>query len=87
MHTYSYYYTYKYGTHQLQLKHDTHVPRVCRTRNAHELLLHACIFVCFYFLPHENVRKYTSYVYMYTCFFAHAYACHSYTRIHTGAHI
>ena len=51
-----------YGTHQLQLKCDTRVPHVCRPRNAHALLLHACTFVCFYLLHHEHVRKHTSYV-------------------------
>ena len=55
-----------YGTHQLQLKRDTRVPRVCRPRNAHALLLHACSFVCFYLLHHEHVRKHTRYVCMNT---------------------
>ena len=60
-----------YGTHQIQLKRDTRVPRVCRPRNAHALLLHACSFVCFYpyqnscqlnhtlFLPQNTQNKYT----------------------------
>ena len=73
-----------YGTHQLQLKRDTRVPHLCRTQNAHELLLHACIFVFLFLAPK---RKCTSYVCMYTRFFAHAYACHSVAWLHTGAHI
>ena len=65
-----------YGTHQLQLKRDTHVLRVCRPRNPHTLLLHACTFVCFYLLHHEHVRKHRSYVCMYTRFFTHTHASH-----------
>ena len=65
-----------YGTHQLQLKRDTRVPRVCRPRNPHALLLHACTFVYFYLLHHEHVRKHTSYVCMFTRFFTHAHASH-----------
>ena len=68
-----------YGTHQLQLKCDTRVPRVCRPRNAHALLLHACTFVCFYLLHHEYVRKHTRYVYMNTRFFIHAHTSHGVT--------
>ena len=68
-----------YGTHQLQLKRDTRVPRVCRPRNAHALLLHACSFVCFYLLHHEHVRKHTRYVCMNTRFFIHAHASHGVT--------
>ena len=69
-----------YGTHQLQLKRDTRVRRVCRPRNPHALLLHACTFVYFYLLHHEHVRKHTSYVCMYTRFFTHTHASHG---IHT----
>ena len=71
--------TCTYGTHQLQLKRDTRVPRVCRPRNAHALLLHACSFVCFYLLHHEHVRKHTRYVCMNTRFFIHAHASHGVT--------
>ena len=75
-----------YGTHQLQLKRDTRVPRMCRPRNPHTLLLHACTFVCFYLLHHEHMRKHTSYVCMYTRFFTHAHVSHcvhvKYTQLH-----
>ena len=76
MHNCSYKLLATYGTHQLQLKRDTRVPHVCRPRNPHALLLHACTFVYFYLLHHEHVRKHTSYVCMYTRFFTHAHASH-----------
>ena len=72
-------YVCMYGTHQLQLKRDMRVPRVCRPRNAHALLLHACTFVFYYLLHNENVRKHTSYVCMYTHYFTHMHASHDVT--------
>ena len=70
--TYTFSCIYMYGTH-------TRVPRMCRPRKAHALLLHACTFVCFYLLHHEHVRKHTSYVCMYTRFFIHAHTTHGVT--------
>ena len=72
-----------YGTHQLQLKRDTRVPRMCRPRNPHALLLHACTFVCFYLLHHKHVRKHTSYVCMYTRFFTYTHVSHGVKWLYT----
>ena len=62
-----------YGTHQLQLKRVTRVPR-----NGHAFLLHACTFVCLYLTPRTLEKTHELRVHVYT-FFIHAHACHSIT--------
>ena len=58
-----------YGMHQLQLKRDTRVPRVCRPRNAHELLPHACIFMFLFLAPRkrEKIHELRVHVYTFLC--------------------
>ena len=73
-----------YGTHQLQLKRDTRVPRVCRLQNPHALLLHACTFVCFYLLHHEHVRKHELRVHVYTFLYTRARESLCTREIHTA---
>ena len=71
-----------YGTHQLQLKRDTRVPRVCRPRNAHALLLHACSFVFLSLTPRAREKTHEIRVHEYTFLYTHA--CESQCNVHTA---
>ena len=77
--------------HQLQLKRDTRVPRICILRNAHELLLHACIFVFLFLAPRkcEKIHELCVHVYAFLCTCVHVSQAvlRSFTCIHMGAHI
>ena len=70
----------------------TRVYHECVDHEMHTSFCYTCVFLCSYvcFLLHENVRKYTSYVCMYTRFFAHAYACYSVAvaiHVYTQEHV
>ena len=46
-----------YGTHQLQLKRDTRVPRMCRPRNGHAFFAARVYFRVFYILQPRTLEK------------------------------
>ena len=71
-----------YGTHQLQLKRDTRVPRMCRPRNAHTVLLHVCNFVFLSLTPRTREKTHELRVHVYTFFYIRARV--SWYNVHTA---
>ena len=63
-----------YGTHQLQLKCDTRVPRVCRPRYAHALLLRTRVYFRVFLSLTPQIREKT-----------HEIRVHEYTFLYTRA--
>ena len=65
-----------YTVHTSYNLNVTRVAHVCVDHEIHTCFCYTLVLLCFYLLHYEHVRKHTSYVCVYTCFFTHAHASH-----------